>query len=119
MPKLSKEELLRNLPQFTGTEGYTKYLGGLLLTDGVAYLAQNAGCFWLLDIIWSVQHKANIRNEEFQSWKCTAKDGKAVVECTDGNKKVLYTQKVDFTDIPLDEVKMFVQNKVIMLTSEY
>ena len=119
MPKLSKEELERNLPQFTGTEGYTKYHGGLLLTDGVVYLAQNAGCFWLLDIIWSVQHKATIKKEEFQSWKCTAKDGKAVVECTDGNNNVLYTQKVSSTDFPLDEVKMYLTNGVILLTSEY
>jgi len=115
----SKEELECNLPQFTGTEGYTKYQGGLLLTDGVVYLAKNAECFWLLDIIWSVQHIAKIKKEEFQSWKCTTKDGKAFVECTDGNDNVLYSQKVDFTDFPLDEVKMYLTNGVILLTSEY
>lgn len=119
MAKLSKAELERNLPQFTGTEGYAKYHGGLLLTDGVVYLAQNAGCFWLLDIIWSVQSMVKVKREEFQSWKCTAKNGKAVVECTDGNKNVLYTQKVDFTDIPLDEVTLYLTNNVILLPSEY
>ncbi len=115
----SKAELLQNLPQFTGTEGYAKYHGGLNLTDGVVYLAKNAECFWLLDIIWSVQWMPQIKKEEFQSWTLTAKDGEAKAVCTDGNKKVLYTQEIPFTDFPLDEVKMFVQNKVIMLTSEY
>lgn len=115
----SKSELLQNLPQFTGTESYTKYQGGLLLTDGVVYLAKNADCFWFLDIIWSVQHLPAIRREEFQSWTLTVKDDKAEAVCTDGNKKVLYKQKITFTDFPLDEVKLFVQNNVIMLTSEY
>ncbi len=41
------------LAQFTGTEQYYKHLGGLVYTDGVKYLAEKAGSYWLLDIIAS------------------------------------------------------------------
>lgn len=119
-----KEELLSNLAQFTGTGSYHRYsmlFRNVVLTDGVKYLAKSAECFWLMDIIASVQKK--LRNEPFQSWKVTVKDRMAVVSCTDGNDKKLYTQRVDYTDFPLDELKLFCQSDgemvVIMLTNEY
>jgi hypothetical protein len=48
------EELHRHLAQFSGTERYYRIHPGLLATDGAKYLADEAGAYWLLDIIWSV-----------------------------------------------------------------
>ena len=44
-----------DLAQFTGTEAYYRYVGGTLLTDGTKYLANEAGAYWLMDLIASYQ----------------------------------------------------------------
>lgn len=53
--KTEPNEIRSQLSQCTGTEGYTKYLGGLLLTDGVVLMADLCQAYWLLDIIASYQ----------------------------------------------------------------
>jgi hypothetical protein len=101
-----------DLGQFTGTEGYTRYLGGLLLTDGVRYLAEQGSCFWFIDIIASYQPEArkDPALREMQFWKLTVKaDKSAVVTCDDGNGKVSIKQAVPFTDFPLPEAKVWVE----------
>lgn len=45
-----------DLSPFTGTEHWYKHwLGGLLYTDGVKYVADQAGAYWLIDAIASYQ----------------------------------------------------------------
>ena len=120
----SKETILANLARATGTEGYHRFsilFKTLLLTDGCEYLAEAAQCYWLFDIIGSVQKK--LAGDEFQAWIF---DGE-VVTCTDGNEKVLYTQTIEYTDFPLDKIGIFVCTqpmgdvvyKIAMLPSEY
>lgn len=111
--------LQQELVQFTGTERYYKFspLSKLVLTDGVKYLADKAGAYWLLDIIVSYQHQ--LRNEGFQDWVLTVKDGKGIVTCTDGNSKQLVKQQIDFTDFPLDGISLYCMDGVILLPSEY
>ena len=58
-----------DLDQFTGTSQYYQYMAGLKLTDGVKYIADEAGAYWLLDIIASYQTDAKIRREPFQVWE--------------------------------------------------
>ncbi|MCH7559291.1 MAG: hypothetical protein IIB56_17810 [Planctomycetes bacterium] len=58
-----------DLDQFTGTSQYYTYMAGLKLTDGVKYMADEAGAYWLLDIIASYQTDAKIRREPFQVWE--------------------------------------------------
>jgi len=55
-----------DLNTFIGTTGYYRYLAGLKLTDGVKYLADEAGAYWLLDIICSYQIDEKIRKLHFQ-----------------------------------------------------
>ena len=120
----TKEELTQELPQFTGTESYHRFsplFRNILLTDGTDYLAKNAGCYWLMDIIASVQHSPKLKAEPFQTVVFTK--GKGVV-ITDGNKNILYKQRVASSDFPISEIKLFVSdggegNKIIMLPSEY
>jgi hypothetical protein len=49
------QEITDRLPYFTGTQVWHRYIGGLLLTEGVVYLCESAECFWLVDVIWSYQ----------------------------------------------------------------
>ncbi|MCK9598089.1 MAG: hypothetical protein M0R06_03545 [Sphaerochaeta sp.] len=54
--KLSKEELEAGLAQFYGSEQWYKAsFGGVVYTDGVKYLADHAGAYWLIDAVASYQ----------------------------------------------------------------
>lgn len=123
----------RDLAQFTGTEEWYRYnpilFKNVLLTDETKYVAQEAGAYWLMDIIASVQPKLKgIRTSKgidttFQVWEMTVIDSKGYIKCTDGNEKVLYTQEIPYTDFPLKEIKLYASddgvNIIILLPSEY
>lgn len=108
-----------DLAQFSGgTDGYHKYNMGLVLTDGAKAFAERYGAFWFLDIIASYQTGA-MRAQEFQVWVLEAAESKGVVTATDGNKNVLKTQKIEFTDFPCAKGTLWLVDGVIMLQSEY
>ncbi len=111
------------LRQFTGSENWYRHgiNSSVLYTDGVQFLAEQGGAYWLLDIIAiAQQHESHVAQEEFQVWKLQIRaDRSATVLCDDGNGNVVYTQEIPFTDFPLDEVKLYFANNVIHLPSEY
>lgn len=112
-----------SLDNFTGTESYHKYMGGLMLTDGVKYLAEQGKCWWIIDIIWSYQHKLK-NSSAFQLWELNIDEEmntrSAVITCKeDSDKKPLITQKIPHTDFPMDYLKLYCIDKVILLPSEY
>ena len=116
----SKEEILDALPCFTGTEHYYKHPFGIMITDGVKFLADSAISWWLLDIVASYQFDTNVKNEEFQVFNLKVREDKsAIVEISDGNHNVLATQELEFTDFPLDEIELWCISKVCILPSEY
>ena len=112
-----------DLTQFTGTEHYYRHINGLVLTDGTKYLADEAGAYWLMDVIASYLDKIE--------------DGFAIAELTvtHGNKaffsladdkpanKFFATQSIPYTDFPLEEIKLYVirdgEHWVCLLPSEY
>ncbi len=114
-----KNEVLKGLGQFSGTEQYYKDYLGLLLTDGTKYLMEELKCGWLMSDI-AVIVKMKLKKEEFICVKLFVKDSKAKVVYDDGNGNVLFQQKYEYTDFPeVEEFKMFYTNGVLMLTSEY
>jgi len=121
----------QNLAQFIGTEAYHRYIFGLVLTDGAAFLVRN-GAGWLVDVIASARVDPKVRNEPFEAWrlKVDLKTGTGVVTCTDGGKDgraecTLYRQEIESTDFPLDDIALYVihdealRAKVVLLSSEY
>ncbi len=63
------KDALKNFGQFSmGTENYYRHslVPNFLFTDGVKYLAENAECFWLIDIIASYQAMAK-KDEALQA----------------------------------------------------
>ena len=124
--------LAADLAQFTGTENYyAHWMKRVKFTDGVKYLADAAGAYWLIDLIASWQLKAKVRREEFQIWILTVGNRKRT-----GNKPMAYArcfpdtpepknanqvcvQGIPYTDFPLDEIKLYLRDGVIMLPSEY
>lgn len=111
------------LYQFTGTETWYRHSLNpkVLYTDGVQYLAEYGGAYWLLDTIAIAQvHVKVVAAEEFQLWTLTVNpDCSAVITCDDGNGRIVYKQSLSFSDFPLPEVKLYVRDNVIMLPSEY
>jgi hypothetical protein len=95
------QDLPAQLQQFTGTEGYYRYHSNTLLTDGALYLAEQAACFWLLDVYAS--HLVNISHQEqFTCLKFSRTLDQGKVLISDGNGGVLAEQHIPYTDFPLD-----------------
>lgn len=120
-----------DLAQFIGSENFYRWLG-IIYTDGVKYVADSAGAYWLIDAIASHQSnrkiKANQSLQKFQVWKLE----KALVEdwlltCSDGNSdESVIVQRIEFSDFPLPEIKFYLEEgwvngqmkRVLMLPSE-
>src|SRR5215471_14079566 len=104
MSKLTRGDLAH----FTGSDQFYRHALNrrMLYTDGVQYLAEKAGAYWLLDKIATLQLEPAIRGEEFQVWRLTVTDSRARLTCDDGNDNSapLYAEDIDFTDFPLDEI---------------
>jgi hypothetical protein len=109
-----------DLAQFTGTEQWFRHslMRNITYTEGVRYLAETAGAYWLIDKIATLQLEPKIKAEEFQVWKLKVADSKAELVCEDGNYNVVYREGIEFTDFPLDHVDLWLENNVIMLPSE-
>lgn len=115
--KLTHDDLSR----FTGTDNYYRHTlcRSVTYTDGVKYLAEKAGAYWLIEKVATNQLEAKIRREEFQSWKLKVTDGAAVLTCDDGDGNIVHREEITFTDFPLDEIDLWVENGVILLPSEH
>jgi hypothetical protein len=120
-------ELQNNLQQFTGTEMYHKF-GPYRLTDGVKYLAEAAQCYWLFDIIHS--YHRNLKSEPFviimlskkedDSFEFGAyRDYDSDLSEEDNSHDLIISQFIEFSDFPLDEIKLYIIDGVILLPSEY
>ena len=89
-------------------------------TLGVEYVAKNAEAYWLIDEIAFSQIKPVISAEGFQVWRLTVKaDKTAKLTCEDGNKHVIASQLIKYTDFPLDDITFYCVNNIILLPSEY
>lgn len=110
---------LSELDQFTGTEHYYKF-HGMMLTDGIKYMAEKCKAFWLLDIVWSWQNR--YAKEHFQIWTLEVKEDKSalIYMRTDSDKPKLVQQETEFTDFPIvGTFEFYVIDRVVLLKSEY
>ena len=121
---------LENLNQFTGSENYFRHgiVRNFIYTDGVKYVADEAGAYWLIDeIALANKFDIKLKGEDFQTWKLTVNDSKAALVCTDGNNHILISKEIPFTDFPADHIDFYVVSaedfgegvRMMMLPSEY
>jgi hypothetical protein len=131
---LTAEQLKTELSQFNGTENYYKHSLGFSYTDGINFLAENAECYWLLDAIGSYQHKLRLNPmlRDFQLWLLVVGDSHefikpetesmAVLTCWEDTPvlgvKPAVSQQIPFTDFPMSEIKIYLENKVLLLPDE-
>jgi len=115
------QEMTKDLPHFSGSEQmweHRTFAGKMLLTDGANYIREKAEARWLFDIIHSYQPQ--LRNQEFQVWTLEkVNDTAFIVTCTDGNSIKLISQKISFSDFPLNSITLWKVNEVVLLPSEY
>ena len=111
------------LAQFTGTENYHRHgiNRKVLFTDGVKYVADAAGAYWLIDEIAIIQpHNKAVAAEDFQVWvlKVNA-DSTATLTCEDGNYIPVYSKALEFTDFPEPGITFWFENNTLYLPSEH
>jgi Family of unknown function (DUF6876) len=117
---MAKEELLINLRHFTGTENYYKHPFGILYTDGVRFLAMEAQCYWLIDLVASYQTDRRVSRAGYQLYELEVNEDKSgSVTIKDLGGKVLAKQWLDYTDFPLEYITLMFENNVLFLLSEY
>jgi hypothetical protein len=114
------------LKQFHGTSEYHKHLfpgkSPIILTDGCKYVRDVCKAYWLFDAILNYQCDKILDGVNFQVWelKQLRKDLTWLLTCReDTGRKTLISQSIEFSDFPLDYIKIWVIDKVALLPSEY
>ena len=116
----SEKEILDIINHAHGSDMYHRFSpipGFPVATDGIITLAEAAGCYWFLDVIGSYQTNKKL-DPAFQVWKLEVKDSSAVVYGYNDTELII-SQEIPYTDFPLDKVKLFLMDGVILLPSEY
>ena len=125
---MDKDQLLDELRTFYGTESYYRTGPGLLLTDGVKFLADNAHCYWLLDMVWSYLPVLRKSRDTFFVVVLTKEgvlDPGAIFTIQDDipPNQTYAQQAIEYADFPLDEIVLYLSATegefVLMLRSEY
>jgi hypothetical protein len=118
-------QIKRTLSQFVGTESYHshKFPGKspILLTDGCDFIRNECKAWWLFDAILSYQCEKILKNVNFQLWELrqSKKDLSWLLTCReDSNLKPLISQVIEFSDFPLDYIKLYVIQGIALLPSE-
>jgi hypothetical protein len=111
--------LEEELDQFNGTSKYYRSFTGLLFTDGIKYLADRAGCYWLIDLVGSYQ--SELAHIPFQLWEVEVVEQYAgvVTMREDLDEPALVRQNFPFTDFPIEKFSFYCVSNVMMLKSEY
>ena len=123
MPRKSKAPKWADfLHGFTGTEQYyVHWTKAIRWTDGIKYVLDQAGAYWLMDIVASYQGRKRLKQAPFQLWKIKVNEDKtAVVTCReDKGKRPIVRQEIPYTDFPLDEFEFYCIDRICLLKSEY
>jgi hypothetical protein len=117
----TRQKLLDGLAQQIGSEAVFRHWSRrLVYTEGVQFLAEQAGAYWLIDLIASWCVDPRIQANEFVHWKLTVNaDRTAIALADDGNGNEILRQNISFTDFPLDEITLFLTDRTLLLPSEY
>ena len=108
----------------TGSPTFTRACGinpGILCTEGVMGVAETARAFWLIDIVGSLKYEPRVWAEMNQhrliicKLKVNLEESTAVFTATqmatgeeEKPPKPIYTQKINYTDFPLEEMEMWI-----------
>ena len=116
-----KPDILAHLSNFTGSTNRWKDqtpFGEIVLSEGCKFLREREESKWLFDLMES--HQIKLQNEEFLEWIIERiSDGEFNITCTDGDERVFATQKIQYSALTIDELKIWRSDGVYLLPSEY
>lgn len=110
------QELREDLANFHGSEQFTRFnpmiCPKVITSEGGLYLAENAGAYWLLEYIGlrcNSREFPKIKAEEFQVWKLKVDLARhsAVISCEDGNYNEVFSEAIEYTSFPLEEIELW------------
>ncbi|MFZ2338748.1 MAG: DUF6876 family protein [Bacteroidales bacterium] len=123
---MTDNDIREELKLLHGTSKYHKHLypgkSPIILTDGCKFIRDQCNAYWLFDAILSYQCDYRLSGINFQIWELRQqkKDLTWLLTCrADKGKKTLINQSVEYSDFPLDHIKLWVIDKVALLPSEY
>ena len=116
-----KATIEQALAQHSGSlQRFRHWAKRIIYTPGVGDMAAICGAYWLIDLVASHQVTPSVRAEEFQVWTLTVADDRtALAVGDDGNGREVARQVIEFTDFPLDEIKLYLDQGTLMLPGEY
>ena len=124
--KTTAAKLLEGLAHCHCSEtAYRHWTAKITYTEGVKYLAEEAGAYWLIDVVASYQNERVITQNpdlvHFQLWELAVHEDKSatVTMRADSDQPAIVTQEIEFTDFPLDHVTLYVCGGMLLLPSEY
>jgi hypothetical protein len=111
--------------QTTGSQRFIHHhFPPIIYTEGVEFLAETCGAFWLIDLIASYQPE--LQREEFQLWTLeydTAAEVWRITAYTDspGSGRRLARQGIGYSDFPkeLSPFKLYVEAGTLLLPEEH
>ena len=116
------QQLELALKQFTGSQTFYRHplFRKYVYTEGVKYLAEEAGAYWLIEYVLSNQISKTIQSHPFQVWHLTRqKDNGAIIIVSDGNDNEIIRFHLPFTDFPLQDITLWFIGETLLLPSEY
>jgi len=112
---------LEQLGQFIGTERwYSHWTKLLTYTDGIKYVAEEAGAYWLIDLVASYQPK--LKDIPFQLWVLSVDQetqSGTIYAVEDTGKPHLVEQELEYTSFPLKHFEFYCIDGVMLLKGEY
>lgn len=107
--------LEHKLEKFTGgTMQHRTIVPSILMSDGIKFLWECQGTKWLIDFLANKQLETKIARQEFQVWNLS----KGKLTLNDHDNKEIYQELVT-REFPLDDVTIWIIDKVIILPNEY
>lgn len=120
-------QLIEDLKRFTGSPIVFKVpLLNTRYTEGIQYLAQKTHSYWMITDT-SLIAKKLMKKSHFVciDFKRLAKEEQqrlgyeAEITYSDGNRSVFLTQPYEYTDFPLDYLRLYFIDSILLLPSEY
>ena len=127
---IDAQDLKNALAEYSGGETFTRVsplYPDFVATEGVVFLAENAGAFWLLDVIASHLPAVKAAGEMFAVvlLERDVEGSGAVFRLVDDvPAEVVYVEQViEYTDFPLPSIKLYLATDgeywTVMLPGEY
>ena len=120
---MNAKQLQAKLEQFRLEDNFynSHQCGDIDITDGVKFLCEQLKSYLLVDIVKAFQNDLKVGKEPLQLYNLTVdkKKNVGIVKCLDSNHKILKYQEIKDINIPLEKVRLYFTDNLVLLPSEY